>query len=226
MFSSFGEKDTDNANIMIALLTGAGNLVENNKEIWDKLADLDEYSILLTLETLRDEYNIAYIFNSIEDIEGLKRFISFENKNIKKVALEVIAEINLKEALDIINDAEEFNFQYYNADSILYTIIKETNIKEYEGLFERAKEKIETGYYNQSERNLIYFGDYVLGNLKLEDMVNKIEINKKQNGTIYDISRKNKLLADKMKTLIDKSDSCSKELQELIKNAESVYRRF
>lgn len=163
LFSSFGEKDTDNANIMIALLTGAGNLVENNKEIWDKLADLDEYSILLTLETLRDEYNIAYIFNSIEDIEGLKRFISFENKNIKKVALEVIAEINLKEALDIINDAEEFNFQYYNADSILYTIIKETNIKEYEGLFERAKEKIETGYYNQSERNLIYFGDYVLG---------------------------------------------------------------
>lgn len=226
LFSSFGEKDTDNANIMIALLTGAGNLVENNKEIWDKLVDLDEYSILLTLETLRDEYNIAYIFNSIEDIEGLKRFISFENKNIKKVALEVIAEINLKEALDIINDEEEFNFQYYNADSILYTIIKETNIKEYEGLFERAKEKIETGYYNQSERNLIYFGDYVLGNLKLDDMVNKIEVNKEQNGTIYDISRKNKLLADKMKTLIDKSDSCSKELQELIKNAESVYRRF
>lgn len=226
LFDSFSEKDTDNADLMIALLTGAGNLVENNKEVWDKLVQLDEYSILLTLEILSNEYNIAYIFNSIEDIEGLKNFISFENKNIKKVALEIISEINLKEALDIINNEEELNLQYYNAGSILYTIIKETEIREYEELFERVKEKIEAGYYNQSERNLIYFGDYVLGNLELDDMVNKIEINEEKHGSSYDIFRKNKLLAEKLKTLIDKSDSCSKKLQELIKNAESVYRKY
>ena len=47
---------------------------------------------LLTLEILRDEYNIAYIFNSIEDIEALKDFVKSPNRNIKKVALEVIAE--------------------------------------------------------------------------------------------------------------------------------------
>lgn len=226
LFNSFGEKDTDNANLMISMLTGAGNLVENRKEIWDKLVDLDEYSILLTLEILRDEYNIAYIFDSVEDIDGIKNFISFENKNIKKAALEVIAEINLKEALDIINSEEEFVLQGYYATSVLYTIVKETDIKEYKKLFEKVKEKIETGYYNQRDKNLICFGDYVLGNLKLDDMVNKIEISQEQNGGVYEISRKNKLLAEKLATLIKNNDSCAKKIQELIKKAESVYRKY
>ncbi len=224
LFNSFSESDTDNANLMIALLTGAGSLVDNNKEIWDKLLTLDEYSILLTLEILRDEYNIAYIFNSIEDVEALTRFLDSSNKNIKKVSLEIIAEINLKESLEIIKKEDISILQNYNAGSLIYTILKESNVKEYKELFATAKEKVENGYYGQVERNLILYGDYILGNIELSSMINKIQIGQEINGNRYEIVKKNKLLAEKLKQLIHNCDEVfKKKIQDLVENAESVF---
>ncbi|MBE5852208.1 MAG: TIR domain-containing protein [Lachnospiraceae bacterium] len=208
LFNSFGENDTDNANLMIALLTGAGNLVESNTEIWDKLKGLDEYSILLTLEILRDEYNIAYIFNSTEDIEALKGFVKSKNRNIKKVALDVIAEISLKESLEVIKKENDFSIQYYNAGSLLYTLLKESNVKEYKELFEKVKEKIEDGYCSRADRNLICYGDYLLGNIDVDNMIANLQI-KKDNDNIgrqYDIERKNKLLVEMLEDLLEQED--------------------
>lgn len=218
LFNSFGENDTDNANLMIALLTGAGNLVESNVEIWNKLKELDDYSILLTLEILNNEYNIAYIFDSIEDIDALKDFVKSPNRNIKKVALEAIAEINLKESLEIINAESDFNIQYYNASSLLYTLIKESDVKEYEKLFEKIKEKLENGYCGQADRNLICYGDYLLGNIDLCNMIEKLQIKDENIG--YQYERKKKLLIEKIKDLLPQGDkSTKKKISELINAA-------
>lgn len=218
LFNSFGENDTDNANLMIALLTGAGNLVESNVEIWNKLKELDDYSILLTLEILNNEYNVAYIFNSIEDIDALKDFVKSPNRNIKKVALEVIAEINLKESLEIINAESDFNIQYYNASSLLYTLIKESSVKEYEKLFEKIKEKLENGYCDQADRNLICYGDYLLGNIDLCNMIEKLQIKDENIG--YQYESKKKLLIEKIKDLLTQGDkSTKKKISELINAA-------
>lgn len=222
LFGSFGENDADNANLMIALLTGAGNLVESNGEIWDKLKGLDEYSILLTLEILRDEYNIAYIFNSIEDIEALKDFVKSPNRNIKKVALEVIAEISLKESLEVIKAESDFSIQHYNAGSLLYTLLKESSVKEYKELFEKVKEKIENGYYSQVDRNLICYGDYLLGNIDLDNMLVNLQIKEESIGRQYDIERKSKLLIEKLEDLLEQGDATTKKkICELIKVAKA-----
>lgn len=222
LFNSFGESDTDNANLMIALLTGAGNLIESNVEIWEKLKGLDEYSILLTLEILRDEYNIAYIFNSIEDIEALKDFVKSPNRNIKKVALEVIAEISLKESLEVIKTESDFSIQYYNAGSLLYTLLKESSVKEYKDLFEKVKEKIENGYCSQVDRNLICYGDYLLGNIDLDNMLVNLQIKEENIGRQYDIERKSKLLIEKLEDLLEQGDATAKKkICELIKAAKA-----
>jgi len=228
LFDSFGESDTYNANLMIALLTGAGNLVKSNKELWDKLILLNEYSILLTLETLRDEYNIAYIFNSIDDVDALKKFTNSTNKEIKKVALEVIAEINLKESLETISNTEDFLIQYYNASSLLYTILKESNVEEYKELFLTVKEKIADGYYGQIEKNLIIIGDYLLGNIDLDNLIDNIEMKPEQNQiSRHDTMKKVKLLTEKLQLLIEKCNgNQKKKLQELVRVGEKVYSNY
>lgn len=227
LFDSFAESDTNNANLMIALLTGAGNLVESNKELWDKLMQLDDYSILLTLETLRDEYNIAYIFNSIDDVDALEKFADSNNKNIRKVALEVIAEINMKESLEIISNTEEFLIQHYNASSLLYTILKESNIEEYKELFFAVKVKIMDGYYGQIERDLIIIGDYLLGNIDLDSLIDNIKIKSEQNQIFrHDTLKKIKLLIEELQLLIEKCNgNQKKKIQVLIREGEELYNK-
>lgn len=224
LFDSFGDSDTHNADIMIALLTGAGNLVEDNKETWNKLMQLDEYSILLTLETLRDEYNIAYVFNSIDDVDALKKFANSTNKKIKKTALDVIAEIHLKESLEIISNSEDFLLQHYNVDSLLYTIIKESDVEEYRELFSATKEKTLNGYYGKIEKNLIIIGDYLLGNTDLDSLINGIDIKLEQNQIRrYDAMKKVKLIIEKLQSLIEYCNANQKrKIQELIHEGEMV----
>lgn len=227
LFDSFAERDTYNANLMIALLTGAGNLVESNKEIWDKLIQLDDYSILLTLETLRDEYNIAYIFNTIDDVNGLKKFANSNNKDISKVALEVIAEINMKESLEIISNTEGFLIQHYNTGSLLYTIVKESNIEEYKELFLAVKTKMMDGYYDQIERGLIIVGDYLLGNIDLDNLIDNIKMKSEQNQILRrDTTKKIKLLIEKLQLLIGKCNgNQKKKIQVLIREGEELYSK-
>ncbi|MFT4104741.1 MAG: toll/interleukin-1 receptor domain-containing protein [Lacrimispora sp.] len=228
LFDSFGENDIHNANLMIALLTGAGNLVEGSRQIWNKLIQLDAYSILLTLETLRDEYNIAYIFNSIDDVDALKTFTDSTNKEIKQTALEVIAEINLKESLEIINNSKDFLLQHYNATSLLYTIVKETNVEEYRELFSIVKEKILDGYYNKIEKNLIIIGDYLLGNTNLDALINGIDIKLERNQIrMDDTMRKVKLTIEKLYVLIEACNANQKKkIRELIRDGEALYNNF
>lgn len=226
LFSSFGESDVDNANLMISLLTGAGNLVEGTYEIWDKLMSLDEYSVQLTLETLRDEYNIAYIFDTKEDVYALKKIIESSNSKIKKVALEVVSEINLKDSLEIVVSEPEFEIQYYFASSLLYTIIKETDVVEYKELYEKTREKCTTSYLTSSDRNLILFGNYTLGEVDVDFLINEIQIGADEHRNRYEIMKKYKLLAEKLQTLLD-DDTCNgeqrKKLQLIIKSAESIW---
>ena len=54
--------------------------------------------------------------------------------------------MRLKESLEVIKAESDFSIQYYNTGSLLYTLIKESSVKEYKELFEKVKEKIENGY--------------------------------------------------------------------------------
>lgn len=223
LFKSFTESDIENANLMVALLTCAGNVIENKKEIWSKLSSLDEYSILLTLETLRDEYNISYIFDTIEDVKELTKISTLFDGKLKKVVIEIIAEINLKEALDVIKDEEDFVMQYYNCSSILFTILKTSNVKEYEKLYKNVKERVENGYLSQTDKNLIYLAEYFIGNIEVEDMIDKIQI-KKEDGNMFDNIRKNRFIITKLSNIND--DCCSgknKKVLEMVREKDNIY---
>lgn len=222
LFNSFGESDTNNANLMIALLTASGNIVESKSEVWNRFFELDEYSILLTLEWLRDEYNISYIFDSIEDVNALKEFLELSNRKIRKTALEIIAEINLKEALEIVNNAEDFLPQYYNNDALLYTLLKETNVIEYKELFLTIKETMIDGYYNRIDKNLVLIGDYLLDIINLDELIDGIVI-KSEQGFVkrYDTVKKEKLFVEKLNNFISKcNNKQQKKLQEIIRIVE------
>lgn len=223
LFNSFTESDIENANLMVALLTCAGNIVENRKEIWSRLSLLDEYSILLTLETLRDEYNIAYIFDTIEDVEELTKISTLFEGRLKKVVIEIIAEINLKEALDFIKDETDFVMQYYNCSSILFTILKTSNVKEYEKLYNIVKRRVENGYLSQTDKNLIYFAEYCIGNIEVDDLIDRIQI-KKEEGTVFDNIRKNRFIITKLSNI---NDDCysgkNKKILELVREKDRIY---
>lgn len=225
LFDGFGDNDTYNANLMIALLTCAGNILENRNEIWDKLLSLDEYSILLTLERLRDDYNIAYIFDSVEDVIALKNFTSFKNKEIVNAVLEIISEINKREALEIIK-TEDFLPQYYNSSSLLYTILKETDVVEFEELFLKVKEKIINGYYDDVQKNLILMGEYLIGSIDLESLLDGIVIKSEQNNN-YNRNRNAKLLTEKLHFLKSKcNNDQQKKIKEIIHECEKEYGNF
>ncbi|MEB8693121.1 TIR domain-containing protein [Bacillus cereus] len=174
LMGSFGKDDVNNANIMIAILTSAGNIFEDKDEVWGKLYELDNYSTLLTLETLRDNFNIDYILYSKEDLIGLQRFLDSINPMIRSVALEIIAEIHSKDAIDIIKESGNFIPQYFNACSLLFTLVKETNVVDYKEVYELVRERIINGYCSKINNLYIAFCDYLIGDSNLEIIISAI----------------------------------------------------
>ena len=104
----------------------------------------------------------------------------------------------------------------------MYTLLKESSVKEYKELFEKVKEKIENGYYSQVDRNLICYGDYLLGNIDLDNMLVNLQIKEESIGRQYDIERKSKLLIEKLEDLLEQGDATTKKkICELIKVAKA-----
>lgn len=226
LMDSFGDSDVNNSNLMISLLTSAGNIVEDRNEIWNKMNQLDEYSILMTLEILRDEYNIDYIFNSEEDLYWLQKFVESSNLKIKSTALQVIAEIHSKKAIDIIKESSEFIPEYYNANKILFTLLKETNIVDYKELYRLVKRKIVDGYYSKMDNTILALSDYFIGetdsnvDLIIESINFKIEDEKKNN---RDDRLKMKLIVEK---LIELEECFNKRQNKIIQDFTDNYKKI
>lgn len=213
LLNTVSDNDRDNAQVMVAMLTGAEGLFENRKDVWDKLLTLDEYSVLLTLEKL-SEFEIGIILNSTDDINGLKKIVDSYNGSIKKRALDVISGIYLKQALDIISENASFKPDNITAGPVVYTIIKETNVIDYRRLFDQVKKETFPYPAYQSRNNLIYYGDYILGNIKIEEMISKIK--KPERNDCCD-RMNNQLLVEKLDLLVEKDTSYSGRIKKLIK---------
>ncbi|MBE6088431.1 MAG: toll/interleukin-1 receptor domain-containing protein [Clostridium beijerinckii] len=227
LMDSFGDSDVNNSNLMIALLTSAGNIVEDRNEIWSRMNQLDDYSILMTLEILRDEYNVDYLFNSEEDLYWLQKFVDSSNLKIKSTAVELIAEIYSKKAIDIIKESSEFIPQHYNANKVLFTLLKETNIVDYKELYNLVKRKVVDGYYSKIDNTILAISDYFIGEsdtnveLIVESINFKIEDEKKNT---RDDRVKMSVIVEKLIELKDCFDKKqNKKIQDFIDSYKKVY---
>ena len=82
---------------------------------------------------------------------------------------------------------------------------------------------MENGYCSLADRNLICYGDYLLGNIDLDNMVANLQIKNGNRDGQYDIEKKNKLLVEKLQDLLEQGDTTAKKkICELIKASKSV----
>ncbi|PHA25584.1 hypothetical protein COI69_29070 [Bacillus cereus] len=223
LFGSFGNDDVNNANIMIALLTSAGNIFENKDEVWGKMYELDDYSALLTLEILRDKYIIDYILDSKEDLIGLQRFLDSINPMIRSVALEIIAEIHSKNAIDIIKESGNYIPQYYNASSVLFTLVKETNVIEYKEVYEPVREKIINGYCSKINNLYIAFCDYLIADSNPEIIISAINFkieDEKESERNY--REKINVITERLMALEITDKKQNKKIQDFVRSCKSI----
>lgn len=126
------------------LLVGDNNLISNRQDVWKLIDKLDDYSLEILLAELDSEYNISYIFQSDIDVEGFVRCMS-KNTDIKNLAESIIAQIHLKSAIEAI---EAYSIEPdFNADDILFTLLKETDINEHVNLLGKINEKINNSLF-------------------------------------------------------------------------------
>ncbi len=125
-------------------MVGDNNLVRNRQEVWELIDKLDDYSLEMLLTELDSEYNISYIFQSDIDVEGFVRCMT-KNTDIKKLAERIIAQIHLKSAIEAI---EAYSIEPdFNANDILFTLLKETDINEHENILGKIDEKINNSLF-------------------------------------------------------------------------------
>jgi hypothetical protein len=223
LMGSFGDNDVQNANLMIALLTSAGNIIEDKDQIWGKMYELDNYSILLILENLRDEYNLDYLFNSTEDINAIQKFLDSANPKIKSLTLEIIAEIHSKNAIDIIKKSMGFLPQYYNASALLFTLIKETNVVDYKDIYEIVRKKIIGGYYSKIDNVFIAICDYLIGDSNIEIIIDSINFKMKDEiESIRRYKEKGKVLIEKLTALEVEDKKKYKKIQDFVDNCKNI----
>ena len=207
---SLDDKDSNNNELMISLLTSEGNIFDNRKEIWDILID-------------KDEYTIEYIFQEKEDVDGLRRIVEKvpNNTHIKELVYDIIANIPLKDALDVIEKEKSFVITHRHVPGIIYTIIRRSDVKEYKELFERTKKVLKEDKYPwQNTKNLVCFGDYLLGNLQLEEMISNLVISQEEYRNHLKLIS-NVLLKEKLISLEKQDTTCSKRIKELINEIDS-----
>ncbi len=132
------------SSVGLFLLVGDNNLVRNRQEVWELIDKLDDYSLEMLLTELDSEYNISYIFQSDIDVEGFVRCMT-KNTDIKKLAERIIAQIHLKSAIEAI---EAYSIEPdFNANDILFTLLKETDINEHENILGKIDEKINNSLF-------------------------------------------------------------------------------
>lgn len=171
MLESLGDDDILNSEIITMLLVNDSSIFSNKEEVWEKIYSIDKYSLIALVENIRDTYNISYIFNNNEDVQNFRRLLDNENKEVKELALDIIAEIKLESSLKILEE-QKYVPKFYNATDIVMTLIKETSIKEFEELYKRAKDIILSGYIQDIDIVLTSLCDYIIDN-KFEDKLIK-----------------------------------------------------
>lgn len=169
------EDDLLNADIICALFVTDG--LENifpRTEIWSIVRELDNYSIIALLENISFNYNVTNVFNSVEDVQGFGKMLDRSDERINEMVFDILADISLKSAIDVL-----VKFQYepknYNVDNLLITLLKETDVKNYENYYLLCR-KVKLENCDEIEKILLSLCDYFIDNSKITELISAMEI--------------------------------------------------
>lgn len=222
LLDSLDDDDILNSEIITMLLINESSNFINKEEVWDKIYNIDQYTLLALMENLKDNYNISYIFNNDEDVENFEKILENENAKIRDLVLDILGEIQLKSALKIL-DEQRYVPKYYNATDIVITLIKETSIKEYEELYARTKDVLLKGYFDKLDIILASLCDYII------DITSEDKLIKDLESKIDDIDMGNRNNALKIRVICDKLEVMNKvfrkENQKIISDFVSKYKK-
>lgn len=169
------EDDLLNADLVCALfVTEELEYIFPRSEIWDIVNNLDNYSILALLEKVSVDYNVTNVFNSVDDVTGFAKMLDRKDVRIDELVFEILSDISLKSAIDVLVK-HQYEPKFYNVDNILITLLKETNLKQYEKFYLICR-KVKLDNCDEIEKILILLCDYFLDDSKIVELVSAIQL--------------------------------------------------
>ncbi len=169
------EDDLLNADLVCALLISDDfGYIFPRTEIWDIVHNLDNYSILALLERISYDYNVTNVFNSVDDVLEFAKMLDRGDLRIDELVFDVLADISLKSAIDVMVKSQ-YEPKYYNVDNILITLLKETDLKQYEEFYLICR-KVILENCDEIEKILILLCDYSLDSGKICELVSAIQL--------------------------------------------------
>ena len=192
------------------------NLIESRQHIWDLVHKLDDYSLEMLFSELDIEYNISYIFSSDIDVRGFAKCIN-RNPNIKDLVENIISQIHLKSAIEIIETHSIIPQR--NADDILFTLLKETDIAEHTALLADIDEKISNSTFKSDLDNILLGVAKYRANDSIEHLINSLDFEiKKSNMELTYNRNKIKLIVEELNDIQYKIGKNKKiKIQEFLK---------
>lgn len=175
ILKSFSEDDDlFNADLLCALFISdeLSNIFSKN-EMWDITNAFDDYSIIAFTEKLSIDYNVTTIFSSNEDVNHLSKFLERQNSNIDEYVFDILSDIQLKSAIDVLVSTK-YEPKYYNVTNIIITLVKETNINNYLDFYLVCK-NVQLQNCDEVEKILLLLCDYLIDNSKVAPLISSLQ---------------------------------------------------
>lgn len=141
VFGAFSDDEMLNGDIIVFLLLQEDERMFPRKEVWEKIEQLDDFSIIVFLEKLDLDYVIYRILDKDEDYIGLEKLLKRSDSELRDDCLGVIAKIDSPIALEILKK-EDFTCGRVTDIEIITTILHYGVAGQYMSLFISAKEQI------------------------------------------------------------------------------------
>ena len=175
IMASISEDDVLNADILCSLFViDELSYIFPREEVWGIVNKVDNYSVLALLEKLNFEYNISNIFNSSDDVNSFNQLFERNDVQIDEMLYDVLADINLKVAIDILVE-REYIPKHYNSKAIIMTLLKETDINKYEKFYLDCRQVL-TKNCDEIENILVILCDYILDKSTEKQLSDSLQI--------------------------------------------------
>jgi len=217
--SSFKDNDYQNANVICVLIASSESYptVFSMDEIWKIISGLDEYSIEATLNEISIWFNISYVFSNNSDVDCLQNLLKKGNKKINDLIFDLLANIQLKSAIDILAK-NSYIPQYHNDTDIIVTIMKETNIVEYKELYTSARNVALGEYSNEIDILLTAICDYMLNEISEEKFIKIFNTTTpKTNSSFRNYSENLKFICEFLEDKFKDKEQVRKSIEKFIK---------
>lgn len=175
VIASICEDDVLNADILCSLfVVDELSYIFPREEVWAIVNKVDNYSVLALLEKLNFEYNISNIFNSSDDVMSFNKLFERNDPKIDEMVYDVLADINLKVAIDILVE-REYIPKHYNSKTIIMTLLKETDINKYEKFYLNCRQVL-TKNCDEIENILVILCDYIFDKSTEKQLSDSLQI--------------------------------------------------